>query len=173
MLLLSSNYDFHPCAIPQKNIFILVLHPVMILVFCSLSVISQSMYKHRNLDFGKQKSQGDSKRLEYCANGCFHHLVDCWLLIDWHCGWHTLPVICCLAKYFRVPHKDNKTVTLFLFAVASCLGWCYFVFLQLVSRLSQEELMTQLPSFLPALFEAFGNQSPDVRKVRPIFFPPS
>ncbi|KAG1359692.1 CLIP-associated protein [Cocos nucifera] len=34
----------------------------------------------------------------------------------------------------------------------------------LLSRLSQEELMTQLPSFLPALFEAFGNQSPDVRK---------
>ncbi|KAF7804570.1 CLIP-associated protein-like isoform X1 [Senna tora] len=35
---------------------------------------------------------------------------------------------------------------------------------KLVSRLSQEELMTQLPSFLPALFEAFGNQSADVRK---------
>ena len=26
--------------------------------------------------------------------------------------------------------------------------------------------MTQLPSFLPALFDAFGNQSADVRKVR-------
>ena len=25
--------------------------------------------------------------------------------------------------------------------------------------------MAQLPSFLPALFEAFGNQSADVRKV--------
>ncbi|ONK70885.1 uncharacterized protein A4U43_C04F2530 [Asparagus officinalis] len=35
---------------------------------------------------------------------------------------------------------------------------------KLVGRLSQEELMTQLPSFLPALFDAFGNQSPDVRK---------
>jgi CLIP-associating protein 1/2 len=34
-----------------------------------------------------------------------------------------------------------------------------------VGRLSQEELMAQLPSFLPALFEAFGNQSADVRKV--------
>lgn len=41
-----------------------------------------------------------------------------------------------------------------------------FVFYaQLVGRLSQEELMAQLPSFLPALFEAFGNQSADVRKV--------
>ena len=36
---------------------------------------------------------------------------------------------------------------------------------QLVGRLSQEELMGQLPSFLPALFDAFGNQSADVRKV--------
>ncbi|KAK9146310.1 hypothetical protein Sjap_006213 [Stephania japonica] len=35
---------------------------------------------------------------------------------------------------------------------------------KLVARLSQEELMAQLPSFLPALFEAFGNQSADVRK---------
>ena len=34
-----------------------------------------------------------------------------------------------------------------------------------MGRLSQEELMVQLPSFLPALFEAFGNQSADVRKV--------
>ncbi|KAB2018453.1 hypothetical protein ES319_D08G230400v1 [Gossypium barbadense] len=36
--------------------------------------------------------------------------------------------------------------------------------LSLVGRLSQEELMAQLPSFLPSLFEAFGNQSADVRK---------
>ncbi|KAL0459327.1 UNVERIFIED_CONTAM: CLIP-associated protein [Sesamum latifolium] len=35
---------------------------------------------------------------------------------------------------------------------------------KLVARLSQEELMAQLPSFLPALFDAFGNQSADVRK---------
>lgn len=41
----------------------------------------------------------------------------------------------------------------------------YYSFLQLVGRLSQEELMAQLPSFLPSLFEAFGNQSADVRKV--------
>ena len=30
--------------------------------------------------------------------------------------------------------------------------------------------MTQLPSFLPALFEAFGNQSADVRKVNGLLF---
>ena len=36
---------------------------------------------------------------------------------------------------------------------------------QLVGRLSQEELIDQLPMFLPALFDAFNNQSPDVRKV--------
>ncbi|MFS7930334.1 putative armadillo-like helical, CLASP domain, TOG domain-containing protein [Helianthus anomalus] len=35
---------------------------------------------------------------------------------------------------------------------------------KLVGRLSQEELMGQLQSFLPALFDAFGNQSADVRK---------
>lgn len=29
--------------------------------------------------------------------------------------------------------------------------------------------MTQLPSFLPALFDAFGNQSADVRKVKMIY----
>lgn len=44
---------------------------------------------------------------------------------------------------------------------------CYCA--QLVGRLSQEELMTQLPSFLPALFDAFGNQSADVRKVNMIY----
>lgn len=41
----------------------------------------------------------------------------------------------------------------------------YAFSVQLVGRLSQDELMAQLPSFLPALFEAFGNQSADVRKV--------
>ncbi|EEE61304.1 hypothetical protein OsJ_15396 [Oryza sativa Japonica Group] len=35
---------------------------------------------------------------------------------------------------------------------------------KLVGRLSEEELMNQLPTFLPALFDAFSNQSPDVRK---------
>lgn len=48
---------------------------------------------------------------------------------------------------------DNNLLSLFVFVV------------QLVGRLSQEELTAQLPSFLPALFEAFGNQSADVRKV--------
>ncbi|XP_021907185.1 CLIP-associated protein [Carica papaya] len=49
--------------------------------------------------------------------------------------------------------EDEKT----LVTCINCLT-------KLVSRLSQDELMTQLPSFLPALFEAFGNQSADVRK---------
>ncbi|KAJ8749496.1 hypothetical protein K2173_025691 [Erythroxylum novogranatense] len=41
---------------------------------------------------------------------------------------------------------------------------CINCLTKLVGRLSQEELMAQLSSFLPALFEAFGNQSADVRK---------
>lgn len=45
------------------------------------------------------------------------------------------------------------------------LMWTCYLFVQLVGRLSQEELMSQLPSFLPSLFDAFGNQSADVRKV--------
>lgn len=49
----------------------------------------------------------------------------------------------------------------------SCLTEYYS--LQIVGRLSQEELMAQLPSFLPALFEAFGNQSADIRKVLEVF----
>ncbi|XP_024030060.1 CLIP-associated protein isoform X1 [Morus notabilis] len=49
--------------------------------------------------------------------------------------------------------EDEKT----LVTCINCLT-------KLVGRLSQEELMGQLPSFLPALFEAFGNQSADVRK---------
>uniref|UniRef100_A0A803LAG8 TOG domain-containing protein n=1 Tax=Chenopodium quinoa TaxID=63459 RepID=A0A803LAG8_CHEQI len=49
--------------------------------------------------------------------------------------------------------EDEKT----LVASINCLT-------KLVGRLSQEELMNQLPSFLPALFDAFGNQSADVRK---------
>lgn len=38
-------------------------------------------------------------------------------------------------------------------------------FVQLVSRLPSEELVAQLRSFLPVLFDAFGNQNADVRKV--------
>ncbi|KAK7267504.1 hypothetical protein RIF29_20179 [Crotalaria pallida] len=49
--------------------------------------------------------------------------------------------------------EDEKT----LVTCINCLT-------KLVARLSLEELMAQLPSFLPALFEAFGNQSADVRK---------
>ncbi|XP_062079246.1 CLIP-associated protein isoform X2 [Humulus lupulus] len=49
--------------------------------------------------------------------------------------------------------EDEKT----LVTCINCLT-------KLVGRLSQDELMTQIPSFLPALFEAFGNQSADVRK---------
>ncbi|XP_020248810.1 CLIP-associated protein-like isoform X3 [Asparagus officinalis] len=41
---------------------------------------------------------------------------------------------------------------------------CINCLTKLVGRFSQEELITQLPSFLPALFDAFGSQSPDVRK---------
>eukprot|EP01018_Ginkgo_biloba_P033457 Gb_39333 [translate_table: standard] len=49
--------------------------------------------------------------------------------------------------------EDEKT----LVTCISCLT-------KLVGRLPAEELMAQLPSFLPALFDAFGNQSADVRK---------
>ncbi|KAK4281371.1 hypothetical protein QN277_012874 [Acacia crassicarpa] len=49
--------------------------------------------------------------------------------------------------------EDEKTLVTCINCVTKLLG-----------RLSQEELMAQLPSFLPALFEAFGNQSADVRK---------
>ncbi|CAH8357106.1 unnamed protein product [Eruca vesicaria subsp. sativa] len=49
--------------------------------------------------------------------------------------------------------EDEKT----LVACINCLT-------KLVCRLSQEELMGQLSSFLPAVFAAFGNQSADVRK---------
>ncbi|CAA0823913.1 CLIP-associated protein [Striga hermonthica] len=41
---------------------------------------------------------------------------------------------------------------------------CINCLTKLVGRLSQEELTAQLPSFLPHLFDAFGNQSADVRK---------
>ncbi|KAK2455175.1 CLIP-associated protein [Trifolium repens] len=49
--------------------------------------------------------------------------------------------------------EDEKT----LVTCINCLT-------KIVGRLSQEELLAQLPSFLPALFEAFGNQSADIRK---------
>lgn len=60
--------------------------------------------------------------------------------------------------------KCVKLVTFWPLLLINIFLIC-FLNLQLVGRLSQEELMAQLPSFLPALFEAFGNQSADVRKV--------
>ncbi|XP_022682570.1 CLIP-associated protein isoform X3 [Setaria italica] len=44
------------------------------------------------------------------------------------------------------------------------LVMCINCLTKLVGRLSHDELVTQLPSFLPAVFDAFSNQSPDVRK---------
>ncbi|XP_042390436.1 CLIP-associated protein-like isoform X1 [Zingiber officinale] len=41
---------------------------------------------------------------------------------------------------------------------------CINCLTKIVGRLPQEDLMQHLPSFLPALFDAFGNQSPDLRK---------
>uniref|UniRef100_M8CRL2 CLIP-associating protein 1 n=1 Tax=Aegilops tauschii TaxID=37682 RepID=M8CRL2_AEGTA len=58
----------------------------------------------------------------------------------------------CLTKATIYPEKQWLTVGILL------------VNMQLVGRLSQEELVAQLPSFLPALFDAFSNQSPDIRK---------
>ncbi|KAG9145882.1 hypothetical protein Leryth_021336 [Lithospermum erythrorhizon] len=49
--------------------------------------------------------------------------------------------------------EDEKT----LVTCINCLT-------KIVGRLSQEELMMQLPTFLQSLFDAFGNPSADVRK---------
>ncbi|XP_017604079.1 CLIP-associated protein-like [Gossypium arboreum] len=49
--------------------------------------------------------------------------------------------------------EDEKTLVICI----NCLT-------KLVGQLSQEDLMSLLPSFLPAIFEAFGNQNADVRK---------
>lgn len=60
----------------------------------------------------------------------------------------------CLAVIIpMLASEDEKT----LVTCINCLT-------KLVGRLSHEELMSQLTSFLPPLFDAFGNQSPDVRK---------
>ncbi|KAL1151867.1 hypothetical protein V6Z11_A09G069800 [Gossypium hirsutum] len=50
-------------------------------------------------------------------------------------------------------HEDEKT-----------LIFCIKTLTKLVRRLSQEELLAQLPSFSPVLFCAFSNQSAEVRK---------
>jgi CLIP-associating protein 1/2 len=52
-----------------------------------------------------------------------------------------------------------------MFCIMTVYCCLCLVILQLVGRLSQDELVTQLPSFLPTVFYAFSNQSPDVRKV--------
>ncbi|KAM0860755.1 hypothetical protein ACQ4PT_046340 [Festuca glaucescens] len=46
---------------------------------------------------------------------------------------------------------------------------CINCLTKLVGQLSQEELVAQLPSFLPALFDAFSNQSPDIRKGKHLY----
>ncbi|KAL3850037.1 hypothetical protein ACJIZ3_011919 [Penstemon smallii] len=58
----------------------------------------------------------------------------------------------------------NVIVPLLVTEDEKTLVTCINCLTKLVGRLSQEELMAQLPSFLPALFDAFGNQSADVRK---------
>jgi len=49
--------------------------------------------------------------------------------------------------------EDEKTLV-------TCIGYLT----KLVGWLPPEKLMAQLPSFFPSLFDAFGNQSVDVRK---------
>ncbi|KAK3154631.1 hypothetical protein QOZ80_2BG0193110 [Eleusine coracana subsp. coracana] len=63
------------------------------------------------------------------------------------------PFKCLAVIVSLLVNSDEKT----LITGINCLT-------KLVGRLSQEELLTQLSSFLPALFDSFSNQSPDVRK---------
>ncbi|KAJ8435284.1 hypothetical protein Cgig2_030039 [Carnegiea gigantea] len=58
----------------------------------------------------------------------------------------------------------NVLVPLLVTEDEKTLVTCINCLTKLVGRLSQEDLMAQLPSFLPSLFDAFGNQSADVRK---------
>ncbi|KAI7752881.1 hypothetical protein M8C21_011597, partial [Ambrosia artemisiifolia] len=58
----------------------------------------------------------------------------------------------------------NVIVPLLVTEDEKTLVTCINCLTKLVGRFSQEELMGQLQSFLPALFDAFGNQSADVRK---------
>ncbi|KAJ0966561.1 hypothetical protein J5N97_023478 [Dioscorea zingiberensis] len=66
---------------------------------------------------------------------------------------HYDPFRCLMVVVPLLVSDDERTLVICI----NCLT-------KLVGRLSQEEVMTQLPSFLPALFDAFQNQSPDVRK---------
>ncbi|KAG8483186.1 hypothetical protein CXB51_022159 [Gossypium anomalum] len=58
-------------------------------------------------------------------------------------------------------HEDEKTL---IFCIKTLTKTHLFCLCKLVRRLSQEELLAQLPSFLPVLFCAFSNQSAEVRK---------
>ncbi|XP_059626127.1 CLIP-associated protein-like isoform X2 [Cornus florida] len=58
----------------------------------------------------------------------------------------------------------NVIVPLLVTEDEKSLVTCINCLTKLVGRLSHDELMAKLPSFLPALFDAFGNQSADVRK---------
>ena len=58
----------------------------------------------------------------------------------------------------------------FYFKVGSSQLTVACFFMQLVSRLAPDDLVSQLHSFLPMLFDAFGNQDADVRKVQVFSF---
>ncbi|KAL8137117.1 hypothetical protein V2J09_003118 [Rumex salicifolius] len=58
----------------------------------------------------------------------------------------------------------NVVVPLLVTEDEKTLVTCINCLTKLVGRLSQEELTVQLPSFLPSIFDAFDNQSADVRK---------
>lgn len=60
----------------------------------------------------------------------------------------------CLSVVVPLLESENEKT---LVTCISCLT-------KLVSRLPPEELTSQLNSFLPMLFDAFGNQDADVRK---------
>nr|XP_016461590.1 PREDICTED: CLIP-associated protein-like [Nicotiana tabacum] len=74
---------------------------------------------------------------------------------------HCLTMVLSLYDPFRCL---SVVVPLLVTEDEKTLVTCINCLTKLVGRLSQEELMSQLPSFLPALFDAFGNQSADVRK---------
>ncbi|XVF65020.1 hypothetical protein PTKIN_Ptkin09bG0213300 [Pterospermum kingtungense] len=63
------------------------------------------------------------------------------------------PFRCLNAIVATLIAEDEKTLII-----------CIKTLTKLVHRLSQEELLAQLPSFLPVLFDAFSNQSAEVRK---------
>ncbi|RLM78314.1 CLIP-associated protein-like isoform X1 [Panicum miliaceum] len=71
-----------------------------------------------------------------------------------------------LEKLLHVTKDDDAKIIAPFLASADekTLVMCINCLTKLVGRLSQDELVTQLPSFLPAVFDAFNNQSPDVRK---------